>query len=184
MVRARRGAAAGPRDAQRTVRRQPAGRRRDRLPAQPASPGRQAVAVGAGADGDPRGRTDLSAGVAGVRTHPCLRARRPRYAVGDGRGASMHGPRRGDRRIVGRPGRARLHRHAAPRGGGRAQRSDGVAGAAWRQRQFERRADALAGGKRKQPGAPAQPQSAGRGGVGVRAVPRARVCAGAVERGA
>ena len=51
-----------------------------------------------------------------AKPHPRRGARRPRRAVGDGGGAKMRRAVGRDRRIVGRPARARLHRDAAARG--------------------------------------------------------------------
>jgi len=57
-------------------------------------------------------------------------------------------PLRRDRRSVRRPGRARFHRDAAAGGRLRAVERTLLAGAAWRRREPQRSADAVAGHKR------------------------------------
>ena len=86
-----------------------------------------------------------------------------------------------DRRNLGRPARARLHRDAAAGGRGGTQRHAVLAGAAGRYGEPERREDALADRECAVAGERARPARAGSAGVGRRAVPRARNAAGAVE---
>ena len=68
--------------------------------------------------------------------HPRRGARRQRRAVGDGGGRKMRRALGRDRRIVGRPARARLHRDAAAGGRVGAQRHAVLAGAARRHCEF------------------------------------------------
>ena len=158
----------------------PARRRLGRVPAR-ADGERKAVAVGAGPDGDPRVGADLSAGPS-VIGHPSRhRPRRPFGAVGDGGGFKVWRAVRRDRRTVGRPGEPRLHRDPAAGGRGGAVGSPRLAGAARRQRQFERRADALAGREPAEPGPSVRPARSRQSGVGRRAVPCPRASAGTVE---
>ncbi len=164
----------------RTVRLLPARRQLGGFPARPAGP-RPPFAVGAGADGDPGGRASVSAGICFCRPHPCRGARFQGRAVGHGGGLKMRRDRRRDRRAVGRPGSAGFYRDAAAGGGGRAAWRGGVASAAWRLRELERCAAALAGGKRAELAPSAQPACAGDGGVGCRIVSRARRGPGALD---
>ena len=129
--------------------------------------------VGAGADGDPRKRADLPAG-SGRGLHPCRGTRRPSGAVGDGGGGKMLRPLGRDRRIVGRPGRARLHRDPAARGRFGTQPGAVLAGAARRHCEPQRGADALAGGKRAVARKPVRHASAGAAGLGRGAVSGSR----------
>ncbi len=169
-----------PTDPFRSVRRPPARRRLGGIPAG-ADRSEQAAAMGAGADGDPRGGADLSAGAARNR-HPARhRARRPIGAVGDGGGLKVRRAVRRHRRAVGRPGEPRLHRDPAAGGRGGAVGSARLAGAARRKRQFERRADALAGGERALAQPSVRPARSRRSGVGRRAVPRPRLPARPLE---
>ena len=183
MVEPARSAAPDPPHPFRTV--QPSARWRvDRFPPRA---GRiwKAVAVGAGAHGDPRGGADLSAGPWSSghppRNHPRHRARRPLGAVGDGGRAEMRGLGSRHRRAVGRPGELGFHRDAAAGGGRRAIGRAGLAGAAERCGEPQRRADALAAGERAVAAASVRSASAGRAGVGRRAVPRPRSSARPVE---
>ena len=164
-----------PPDPVRTV--QPSARWRvDRIPPRPGRIGKT-VAVGAGADGDPRGGADLSSRDRRFR-HPARhRARCPLGAVGDGGGLKMRRARCRDRRIVGRPGERGFYRDAAAGGRRGAVGRAGVAGAARRGGEPERRADALAGGERAVAAPPVRSARAGRAGVGRRAVPRPRAAA-------
>ena len=163
----------------RAFRREPA---RQRLGRVPFASGRhvQTRALGAGADGDSRKRTDLPAG-SGHRLHPRRGARCPRRALGDGGGDKMLRPLGRDRRIVGRPGSARLHRDPAARGRlgtlGRAL----LAGPARRHREPQRSANAVASGKRAVAAQSTGCASAGAARLGRRAVPGTRSAAGPLE---
>ena len=141
----------------------------------------EAGAVGPGADGDPRIGADPSA-----RARPCRNpsrrgARRPLGAVGDGGRRKMRRPLRSDRRVVRRPGGARLHRDS-PAGGRLGARPGAVlAGSARRPCEFERRADALAAGERAVARQSARCTGAGAAGLGCRAVPLPRSAARPLE---
>ena len=160
-------------DALRAVRHPPTGWRDDRIPARPAG-AREALAVGPGTDGDPRGGAHLSAGTWRFFDHPCRSAERTIRAVGDGGGPEMRRAGRRDRRAVGRPQSLGFHRDTAAGGGGREEWGPGLAGAIWNDPQFERGADALAGGERTEPGQYVRSTRAGRGGVGRGTVPGTR----------
>ena len=86
-----------------------------------------------------------------------------------------------DRRDLGRPALARLHRDAAACGCVGTQRHALLAGAAGRQCEFKRRADALADRKRGVAGERSRSESAGAVRLECRTVPRARGCARPVE---
>ncbi len=179
MARPARGLAGDPPHPLRAV--QPSARRGvDRVPARPGRGG-QACAVGAGAHGDPRGGADLSAGHRELRDHSRHRAGCPLGAVGDGGGLKVRRARSRDRRAVGRPGEPRLHRDAAAGSRRRAIGRAGLAGAAERRCEFERRADALAARERAVAAASVRSASSGRSRVGRRAVPRPRPSARPVE---
>ena len=150
----------------------------------PAAAGRcQATgAVGAGPNGDPGKRANLSAGTGPCRSYPCRGARCPRRAMGDGRGPEMRGFVLRHRRIVGRPGKPGLHRDAPVGGGGGAIGRGLLADPTGRHRQFERGADALAN---RQPAVASQsvrPARAGSSRLGCGTVPVARFTARPVER--
>ncbi len=142
----------------------------------PAGAGRdgQTPAVGAGPHGDPRKRADPSVGAADAKSHPCRGTRRARCAVGDGGGRKMRLPVSRRRRIMGRPARARFHRHAAAGGCRGAQRHALLAGAARRHCELERRADALASRERAVAFEPTRRSGAGIAGLGCGTVPGAR----------
>ena len=149
---------------------------------------RQAAAVGAGADGDPRGRADLPAGHRRGwwkfwRAHPCHCARCPIGAVGDGGGPKMRRPGSRDRRTVGRPRGARFYRDPAACGCSRTVGRAGLAGAAWRFGQFQRGADALASGECAEPCPSVRSARFWRSGMGRRIVPCTRNAARPVEPG-
>ena len=163
-----------------TVRSPSARRRLGGVPAGADRP-KQAAAVGAGPDGDPRSGADLSAGVAANRPHPRHRAGCPLGAVGDGGGVKVRRAVGRDRRAVGRPGEPRFHRDPAAGGRGGAVGSTGLAGAARRKRRFERRSDALASRQPAEPSPSVRPARSRRSGVGCRAVPRPRASARAME---
>ena len=143
---------------------------------------RKAAAVGAGAHGDPRERARPSARARYAKPYSCRGARRARRAVGDGGGGKMRLPLRRDRRNLGRPSGARLHRDAAARGGVRAQRHALLAGPARRDGEPQRRTDALADREHAVAHERARSESAGAASLGRRAVPSARVPARPVER--
>ena len=88
----------------------------------------------------------------------------------------MRAPLRRDRRNLGRPESARFHRDAAAGGGVGTSRHAVLAGAARRQREPERRADALADCERAVAAQRARSARSGAGRVGRRTVPGARVC--------
>ena len=166
---------------QRAVRGEPARRRLDRLPAAPAG-GRQALALGPGPDGDHGGRAGPPGGPWAKGAHPRRGTGRARRLMGDGGGPAMLFPERRRRRTVGRPGRARLHRHPPPCGRGRAAAGALLAGAPPRHGELERRPHALADRQRSVAAPSLRPESAGSAGLGRRAVPRPRLCAGTLER--
>jgi len=85
------------------------------------------------------------------------------------------------RRIVGRPQGARFHRDTAARGRFGAVRRDRLFDSAWRPRQSQWGADALADCEYAVTTQPARSASAGIAGVGCRAVPRPRITARALE---
>ncbi len=124
---------------------------------------------------------ESTAGAPDAKPHPRRGARCTRRAVGDGGGGKMRLALGRDRGIVGRPARARLHRHAAARGGGGALGRAMLAGAPRRHREPQRRADALADRKRPVAHQSARSPRAGIAGVGCGPVPRARIAAGPVE---
>ena len=156
---------------------------RRRLGRVPAGAARhiEAAAVGAGADGDPGKRARPSAGASHAKYHPCRGARHARRAVRDGGGTKMRRALGRHRRDLGRSARARLHRDAAACGRVGAVRRAVLAGPARRQRQSERRADALADRERAVAPQRSRSESAGSAGVGCRAVPRPWRSAGPVE---
>lgn len=94
----------------------------------------------------------------------------------------MHRALRRDRRNLGRPQSARLHRDEAAGGGLGTQRHSVLAGAARRRSGFERGADALADRERAIPLQRSRSARTGSIGVGCRAVPRARFAAGSLDR--
>ena len=165
----------------RAVRRKPARRWMGGVPAR-AGRKREAAALGAGADGDPRIGAHSSAGSSLAEPHPCRGARRPRCAVGDGRGPKMRRSFMRDRRDLGRPQGARLHRDPAAGGCVGAQRHTLLAGAAWRHGEPQRRSDALAGRERAVIDQSTRSASTGASRLGRRAVPRTWIAAGAMER--
>ena len=112
-----------------------------------------AVAVGPGPHGDPRIGAHPPARAPLAEPGPRRGARRARCAVGDGGGGKMRRAVGRDRRIVGRPARARLHRDAAAGGRRRAQRSRGFPDPARRACQSER-GRGCAGGSRARPASP------------------------------
>ena len=87
-------------------------------------------------------------------------------------------PFRRDRRIVGRPARARFHRHAAAGGGVGAERYAMLAGSAWRNSEPQRRTDALADRERSILDQRSRPACVGDVVVGGRAVPGTRLSNG------
>ena len=142
---------------------------------------RKTTAVGAGADGHPRKRTHPPARASFAKSHPRRGARCTRCAVGDGGGGKMLGPLLCDRRDLGRPARARLHRDPAACGRFGAVGRTVLAGAAGRNREPQRRADALADRERAFAAQRARPARARNSGVGRRAVPRERHAARPLE---
>ena len=154
----------------RSVRRDPARFGLGRLPAGWDRPV-EAGAVDPGADGDPRIGAGLPAGARACRNPPRRGPRCPQRAVGNGGGGKMLGPLRRDRRAVWRPGGARLHRDSAAGGRIGAESGAVLAGARGRQRQPQRRADALAHRQRAVACQPARLARAGAAGLGCRAVP-------------
>ena len=86
-----------------------------------------------------------------------------------------------DRRIVGRPARARLHCDAAPCGRVGTERHALLARAAWRKCELERREDALADRIRAVAGERARRTRAGDSVVGFGSVSGARVCARSMD---
>jgi len=165
----------------RIVRRPPARRRMGRVPVG-AGRDRQAVAVGAGPDGDPRKRADPSAGTAESGSRPRRGARCARCTVGDGGGPEMSFAVRRHRRDLGRPEGARLHRDAAAGGRFGAVRRGRLFDSAGRSRQPQRSADALANCERAVADQPARSARGGIAGLGRRAVPRTGHAARTVER--
>ena len=101
--------------------------------------------VGAGADGDPRGRPGLPAGTRLARLHSRCRAGCPLGAVGDGGGVKVRRLGSRDRRAVGRSGEPRFYRDAAAGGRIGAVGRSGLAGAARRLGESKRGADAWGG---------------------------------------
>lgn len=164
----------------RAVCRSPARRRLGGVPGR-ASRRIEAVAVGAGADGDSRKRTGPSAGPFHAGPHPCRGPRCPRRAVGDGRGPEMRSAFGRHRRDLGRPQSARFYRDAAARRRVRAVWRGRLFDSARRPRQFERRTHALADRIRAVACQRARPEGAGHAGVGCRAVPSAWRSAGAMD---
>jgi len=164
----------------RAVRRAPARRRLGGVPAGAAGD-RQAIAVGAGPDGDPRKRTRPSAGASEPGPHPRRGARCARCAVGDGGGPEMPIAVRRDWRDLGRPEDARLHRDAAARGRRGTVRRGRLFDSAGRPRQPQRGADALANCECSVAHQRARSACTGDAGVGRRTVPSAGHAAGAVE---
>ena len=164
----------------RTVRRASA---RWRLGGVSARPDRhhKIYAVGTGTHGDPRIGANPPAGPPLVQPHPCRGARCARRAVGDGGGVKVLRALLRDRRDLGRPASARLHRDPAARGRGGAQPGAVLAGATRRNRQLERSADALADRKRDLAPQRTRRARSGSAGLGCRAVPRARIAARALE---
>lgn len=158
----------------RTLRRFAPRCRLDRVRPCPAA-SRQAPVVGAGADGDPRGRTDPCGWARGLRRtgHPCRGRRFQSRAMGNGGGPPMPGPRRGDRRTLGRSPGARLHRH--PAAGGRGGEIGGrlLAGTAAGRCQPVGGTRTLAAGQRAERTAPLRSQGTGKPALGGRAVPLA-----------
>ena len=146
----------------------------------------QAVAVGAGADGDPRERARPSAGAAGEGLMPKLihvearDARDALWAMEEGlRCAALSASSARSGAI-----REALDFTATRRLAVAAERS-GVAAFLIRlggARQSQRRADALADRERAVPEQRSRPSRAGAAGVGCRAVPRARPSAGSLEQ--
>ena len=86
-----------------------------------------------------------------------------------------------DRRAMGRPTRSRFHCHSAPRSRLGTQRHALLAGAPWRQCEFERGSDALAHRERSLARKPARSAGAGIAGMGRRTVPGARFTARSLE---
>ena len=164
----------------RTLRRPSARWWLDRLPAGTSRHG-QTAALGPGADGDRRIGSHPPAGIVLAKPHPCRRARRQGRAVGDGGGRKMRRAFGRDRRIVGRPARARFYRDAATRDRLRAIRRTLLAGAARWHGQFERRPDALADCERIVAAQSARSASARASGVGCRIVPRPWIPARAMD---
>ena len=163
----------------RVVRGASARRRLDRLPVA-ADRHLQTAAMGAGPHGDPRKRTSPSSWPPGKEPHPCRGSRCPRCAVGDGGGRKMLLPFSRNRRIVGRPARARFHRHAAIGGRVGTEQHAVLAGSAWWNSQPQWRADALADRKRSIFDQRSRLARIGNAVVGGRAVPRTRLSAGSL----
>ena len=166
-------------DPLRTVRRTPARWWLGGVPAGAAGHG-QALAMGPGPDGDPGERARASAGLADAGPHSRRGARHQGRAVGNGGGGKMLLSFSRDRRNLGRPAHARLHRDSAAGGRLGAQRHALLAGAAGWRGQPQRCADALANRERAIVGERTRSARAGDSVVARRAVPRARVSAGAV----
>ena len=157
-------------DPVRAVRRAPARWRLGRVPPRAARHG-QALAVGAGAHGDPRERASPPAGAPDAEPHPCRGARRTRRAVGDGGGRKMRRPLLRDRRDLGRPQEPRLHRDPAARGRVGAVGRALLAGSPRRPGEFERSANALAHRERTVAAQCVGRAGAGHSRLGRRAVP-------------
>ena len=105
----------------------------------------KAFAVGPGPDGDPRERASPSARACRRQNLIHVEARDARdalWAMEEGVRCSCLSAVIGE--LWGDPARARLHRDPAAGGRGGAQRNAVLAGAAWRHREPQRRADALA----------------------------------------
>jgi len=94
----------------------------------------------------------------------------------------MHRPLRRDRRDLGRPQSARLHRDKAAGGGLGKKRHPVLARAARRRSGFERGADALADREHAIPFQRSRSACAGSIGMGCRSVPRARFAARSLDR--
>ena len=141
----------------------------------------EAGPVGAGPDGDPGERADLSAGALRGRYPPCRGARRPGRAVGDGGGRKMLRPLCRHRRIVRRPGGARLHRDTAVGGRVGAIRRAMLAGPARRDCKPQRCADAMAGGERAVACEHARHACSGPARLGCGVVPGSRAYAGTMD---
>ena len=156
---------------------------RCRLGGIPAGAGgpHQTRAVGAGPNGDHRKRTHLSARAWQRRPHPRRGPGLEACALGDGGRAKMLRPVRSDRRIVGRPRGARLHRHSASCRDGGAQPRALLAGPARRTREPQRSADALAHRKQAQHRQSLRPARSRGFGLAGGAVPRTRAFARPLE---
>ena len=134
----------------------------------------QALALGAGADGDPRKRPDLPARAREHGNHPRRGAGCAGCALGDGGRFKMLRPFRSGRRAVGRPAGARLHRHPPARGRCGAEPRSVLAGPAWWNGEPQRRAHALADCERAEPCQSIRPARFRHASLGCRAVPGAR----------
>ena len=162
------------------VRLAPAGWRLGRVPAGAARL-LEAFAVGAGSDGHSRKRTPPPAGPLHPGPHPCRGARCKGRAMGDGGRGKMLLPLGRDRRNLGRPQSARLHRDEATGRGVGAERHALLARAPGRNGEPQRRADAVANRKRTVVAQRSRPEGTGNALMGCRTVPRARNAAGAVD---
>ncbi len=157
---------------------------RRRLGGLPAGPGRarQAFAVGPGPNGNPRKRARPSSRPADAEPHPHRDPRRARRAVGDGGRRKMRRAFSSDRRNLGRPQAARLHRDPAAGGRVGTQRHAVLAGAAWRHAQPQRSPNALADRERAVAAQSARRAGIRIAGVGRGPVPRAGHAARTLDR--